>query len=472
MLWLVSVLVGSLAAASPEELLERQRIMVSLERTLLGKMDELKARCERLEGFTANYRDADMFKSISERRQEERKQLEDFLVSYRSTLSELNDLRVETEKDSAMTFLSAVTKRKKSPAEAMALVAALKDIGAFTYRAGHARDRAWAALEAEEKAYQRAKEQWDRRRLRFWAVASMLCMLAASAALYLRLRGFVLPRRAALPKLPGSQVLHRRYRVDRELGLEDWGFVLEAVDLESGREIVVKRVLDKLIEGPGDAERFLVHAMALPALRHPNILEVHSAFKDDAHVYLAMELPPGEPLSRALASGIRFGMPAVQRALGQVAAALHHAHGRGARHGSLTPAKVFMSKGGLVKVADFGIEEVQARIGAGRSWGMRMVSPAYMAPEREVGEAGMESDIYSMGVILYEMATGRLPFEGPNFLAQKREMRYLPPSRVVAGLSREIDPLVWRALQPEAAKRFRSAEEFSRSLAGLRVDRY
>ena len=275
------------------------------------------------------------------------------------------------------------------------------------------------------------------------------------------------PHTTPLPVVVPGQVLGGSYRVVKELAKGSLGTAYEALDLTANRRVVIKRIRDELHRSEKDLERFLTQARGVAALKHANLTEIYSVFLEADRVHLAVELVPGPALSQFLEAGNRVNLTAIKRVIHQVATVLQYAHDKKVLHGDLTPANIFVTREGLVKVSDFGIGLEARKVAARLSWTEPIGSPAYMAPEQELGSMIKESDFYSLGVILYEMATGRLPFSGPNFLAQKREMRYTPASKLAAGIPKEIDPLLLKALQPEPRLRFHSSEEFCKAVDAL-----
>jgi serine/threonine-protein kinase len=170
-----------------------------------------------------------------------------------------------------------------------------------------------------------------------------------------------------------------------------------------------------------------------------------------------MEYVDGASLQRRLEAEGRLPWPEALRVARGIAAALDYAHVMKVVHRDLKPANVMLSTKGEVKVMDFGIAHQAAksvsRLTRAPTWG----TPPYMAPEQELGGVSAAVDLYALSVCLYEMLTGALPFKGPNFLAQKREALWTPPSRLVPGLPEGVDGLFTIALAPEPSRRFKTA---------------
>jgi serine/threonine-protein kinase len=148
----------------------------------------------------------------------------------------------------------------------------------------------------------------------------------------------------------------------------------------------------------------------------------------------------------------------------QVGSALDYAHANKVIHRDLKPANIMVTPQGAAKVMDFGLAHQAALTVASVT---RAGTPPYMAPEQESGVVSRESDLYSLGVVFYETVTGRLPFPGPNYLAQKREMSFAPPSKAAPGLPERLDGVLARALQADPKLRFHSAAEFAQALDSL-----
>ncbi|MFA5140302.1 MAG: protein kinase [Elusimicrobiota bacterium] len=267
--------------------------------------------------------------------------------------------------------------------------------------------------------------------------------------------------------LQAGQLLGGAYRVVRELAKGTLGNAYEATEASGNRKVVVKRIRDEFHRSEKDLERFLAQARLVAGLKHPNLAEVYSVFVENERVHIAVEFVAGPALNQFLEAGNRIALPSVKRVLRQVLGALQYAHDKKAIHGDLTPSNILITREGVVKVTDFGIGLEARKIAARLSWTEPIGSPAYMAPEQELGSVFKESDLYSLGIVFYEMITGRLPFEGPNFLAQKREMRYQPPSRLAADIPKDVDLIIQKVLQPEPQRRYHTAQEFCAAMETL-----
>lgn len=210
------------------------------------------------------------------------------------------------------------------------------------------------------------------------------------------------------------------YHIEEKLGEGGMGVVFRARDTKLERDVALKLVSDSSTSAEAHA-RLLAEARAASALNHPNVATVHEVSEHEGQGFIVMELVPGRPLSQSISTG---GLPAdtCLRYGAQIAAALEHAHGRGVIHRDLKSANVVITPDGHAKVLDFGLArwlpksdltEITRSKESLRTSDAIVGTLHYMAPELLRGEpAGAQTDIWALGVILYEMAAGKLPFEG------------------------------------------------------------
>ena len=321
------------------------------------------------------------------------------------------------------------------------------------------------ALQEDEEAYAEARKSFERRRLRRRLAAGGAAsglLLAGAGLWFARAR-----RRPASGSSGAGDVIGGNFRLERELGRGGMGLVFEATDLGLRRKVAVKRLREEFKQSPRDLEAFLAEARLVAALRHPHIVAIYAVVSDGPDVYLVFELVEGQPLNVALGQAGRLGLGAACELARQVGSALDFAHANGVLHRDLKPANVMLTTQGAAKVTDFGLAHRVAatvtRLTGLQSFG----TPPYMAPEQELGTSCRESDLYSLGVMLYELVTGKLPFMGPNYLAQKREMLFVPPSQAAPGLPGALDDVIRRALDPEPERRYHCAAELAQALASL-----
>jgi len=346
-----------------------------------------------------------------------------------------------------------------------------------------------AALEREQTSFESALSSRRLRSLRALLASLLGAGLASLAALLWFSRGrrarraeivFLpppAPRALKTPKpfpaLPGSPlstgvILAGNYRILKTLQDGTLGSAYTATELDTNRIVIVKRLRDELHGAERDVENLLSKARLAATLKHPSIAEVHSVFIHKERIHLAIEnVPDGVPQDRYFDAAKRRDLPLVKIVVRQLAAVLDFAHERGVVHGDLKPSNVLLTPDDVVKVCDFELGALARRIASRLSRPEVSRSTAYLAPEQELGSDVKESDLYSLGVLFYEMLTGRVPFEGPNALALKKVPTFVPPSQLILGAPSELDELVLGALQPEPELRFTSADAFARAVEAL-----
>jgi tetratricopeptide (TPR) repeat protein/tRNA A-37 threonylcarbamoyl transferase component Bud32 len=255
-----------------------------------------------------------------------------------------------------------------------------------------------------------------------------------------------------------------KYKIERKLGQGAMGVVYEATDQSLGRKVAIKKMSDEIKVNEREKQRFLDEARTVALLHHPGIVEIHTIFEEDDNIYLVFEHVDGETVDRVLDREARIPFERARELFGEVAGALSYAHSKSVVHRDLKLSNMMLSSEGGVKVMDFGLAR-HAMESAARFSNKEVVgSPAYMAPEQELGVSSVESDIYSLGVCLYECLSGVLPFQGPDFHQQKMRLAYQQPSEMVAGLPKGVDAVVAKCLATEPGERFHSADEFRRAL--------
>ncbi len=211
--------------------------------------------------------------------------------------------------------------------------------------------------------------------------------------------------------LSGQQVDH--YAIRRCLGKGGMGAVYLAQDVTLDRPAAIKVLLQMLAGQPGILERFEREAKAAAKLSHPNIVQIYGVRLDNTLPYIAMEYVDGTPLDDLLRQGGAMRWDEALRIVQQVAAALDCAHGHGIVHRDIKPANILVDHQGRVRVTDFGVAKVTQAATQLTADGTFIGTPQYMSPEQcGVGEVGPRSDLFSLGVTVYELLTGRTPFQG------------------------------------------------------------
>ncbi len=280
----------------------------------------------------------------------------------------------------------------------------------------------------------------------------------------------VAPLAAGLRTTPLEGRIVGRYRVESRLGGGGMGVVYRAQDDQLGRAIALKFLQPHLVSDTVATERFRLEARTVAALEHPNICTVHEIGQtDDGLLYIAMPLYQGETVQDALANGPLPVAQAVSITV-QVLRGLAKAHERGIVHRDIKPSNVLLTADGLVKLLDFGIAKLVDITLTGSVAGP-IGTLAYMSPEQALGKPlDARTDLWSVGVMLYEMLTGQRPYLNGFAAAMTGDLRQPAPD-ALRGLRPEVSPgleaVVRRALARSAEQRFQTAAEFEGALLDL-----
>jgi serine/threonine protein kinase len=260
-----------------------------------------------------------------------------------------------------------------------------------------------------------------------------------------------------------------RYIIDSEIGRGAMGVVFKATDSVLQRAVAVKTVNMAMEKDHADKyeARFYQEARAAGALNHPNIVTVYDAGKAGDVVYMAMEYIQGVELRSLLVEGQSMGVSQAISIAAQVAEGLGYAHAQGVVHRDIKPANIMVVSDGPVKITDFGIARMRASADLTQT-GVMLGSPKYMSPEQVIGKrADHRSDIFSLGVILYEMLTGAAPFAGENVTALMYQIvNFAPPapSSVNRQVPEMLDFVVAKMLAKPLEERYQDARELAKDL--------
>jgi len=256
------------------------------------------------------------------------------------------------------------------------------------------------------------------------------------------------------------------YEIVAVLGTGGMGEVYKVRNVLSERFEAMKVLLPNLAGNPELAERFLREIKMQASLDHPNIAKLHTAFRDNNRLLMVMEFVEGLPVEKLLVNGPLLTREALGYA-GQVLDALAYAHGRGVTHRDIKPANLMRTSSGVIKLLDFGIAHMKADPKLTQT-GTTLGSLYYIAPELLKGaEPDPRCDIYSLGVVLYEMVTGRKPFTGESqyaIMAAHMEGAPAPPTEAVPWIPGALSNIILKAIAKDPAARFQSAEAFKAAL--------
>jgi serine/threonine-protein kinase len=256
-----------------------------------------------------------------------------------------------------------------------------------------------------------------------------------------------------------------KYELRHQIGRGAMGVVYEAFDTVIERPVALKMLRTDVYAAEQLADvraRFKREAHSAGRLSHPNIVTIFDYGEHEGTPYIAMDLMTGEELARSLESGARMGLPQVVRVMDQLLSALAYAHERGVVHRDMKPSNIFVLRDGTIKVVDFGLARIEASNLT--ETGTLLGTPAYMSPEQFLGlPVDARSDIFSVGVILYQMLTGDRPFTGSPSTIMQKVLRQDPvqPSVLNPTLSEAWDDLVKRVLAKKPDDRVQSARQFA-----------
>jgi serine/threonine protein kinase len=264
-----------------------------------------------------------------------------------------------------------------------------------------------------------------------------------------------------------ATTIDSRYRLERPLGHGGMASVHLAHDTELDRPVALKLLAEDLGGDESVHRRFLREARLAARLSHPNVVSVFDAGDDGGRPYIVMEYVDGENLAELLARRGRIPADEARGLALQAAQGLAHAHGAGLVHRDVKPQNLILRRDGTLKIADFGIARA-AEVTALTQAGTVLGTAAYLSPEQALGrEVTPATDVYSLGVVLYELLTGRTPFQVETLddLAEQPTMEVAPVRELVPDVPRDLEDVVMHCLARNPQYRPRDGAQLARELA-------
>lgn len=263
-----------------------------------------------------------------------------------------------------------------------------------------------------------------------------------------------------------------RYEICGVLGKGAMGLVYDGLDPGLNRRVAIKTILTQKLDAEAArmiAVRFEREVKAVAKINHPNVVQVYDFGKEGDLAYIVMEFVEGQELKALLDAGERLELRTTFTLIGQLLDALDGAHAAGIVHRDIKPANVMVTKDGRAKLADFGVARVSdadANAAEATRLGTMVGTPAYMSPEQMQGQRpDFRSDLFSVGILFYELVTGQRPFSGTQWGLAKMIIEDDPawPSTIVQ-VPPAIDRVVAKALAKDPARRYESARKFAEAL--------
>ncbi len=260
------------------------------------------------------------------------------------------------------------------------------------------------------------------------------------------------------------------FTIIEKIGEGGMGEVFKGFDTMLEREVAIKSLRPELTSHKDLVARFKTEAIALARLNHPNITTLYSFFQHDGQYFMVMEFAHGMTLSRLIKDRGAIPIPDAVKMIGQALDGLDHAHSMGIIHKDIKPANIMFTDRNTIKLMDFGIARILEKSRLTQT-GHLVGTLKYMSPEQLCGaEASPQVDIYSLGAVLYEVVTGRAPFEAnSDYALMKAKVETDPPlpQSFNAKVPNDLQSVILKALHKQPQKRYASAQDFSRALQAV-----
>ncbi|MCK4488210.1 MAG: serine/threonine protein kinase, partial [Desulfobacterales bacterium] len=266
-----------------------------------------------------------------------------------------------------------------------------------------------------------------------------------------------------------------RYQIKEELGKGSMGVVYRAHDPQIDRLVALKVLRHDRVTSEAFVQRFLKEAKAIGRLSHPNIVTVYDVGRDHGTIYIAMEFLEGPPLNEVIQEK-RLTLGEIVDLGVQMAEALDYAHQKGIVHRDIKPTNIIVTPDGQAKITDFGIARIEDPSAIQQTQaGEILGTPVYMSPEQVMGRpVDGRSDLYSLGVILYELSTQKRPFRGDSIAAIFRAITQDTPAEPAitdSSISQELSGLVMKSLNKRPDERLQTGKAMAEALKACLVER-
>jgi serine/threonine protein kinase len=270
-------------------------------------------------------------------------------------------------------------------------------------------------------------------------------------------------------------LLNNRYQLVEQIGSGGMAVVYKGRDLMLERTVAIKVLRKDFSSDPAFRERFRQEAKAAANLTHSNIVTVHDFGLDSDQLFIVMEYVPGTTLKLMLEKRGRLSIQRTIPLIVQACAGIGYAHRAGLVHCDVKPQNIRVTPDQRVKVTDFGIARALASIRSDERVSIVWGSPQYFSPEQAAGGApSPASDVYGLGVVLYEMLTGQLPFNANSateLSRMHREFHPTPPSQLNPDISPDLEEIILKVLSKEPSARYRTADQLGRVLITFSQER-